>query len=99
MPAPALALPVVVTGGHALAHIPVHELLEPLSFEKRYRVRPLPSPSTLPSFVLMTSTFAVVELVAGVAAVRATAAPLLAIAATTPRATAGIVRLRRERFI
>ena len=57
-PLSAVGLPVVVSGGHAVAHAPKHVLLEPLSFSKRYSVRPLPSASTLPSLVFVSSTFA-----------------------------------------
>jgi hypothetical protein len=53
----AVAVPVVVTGGQAPAHAPVHADMPPLSLTHRYTARPDPSVSTVPpddEAVLMT---------------------------------------------
>jgi hypothetical protein len=53
----AVAVPVVVTGGQAPAHAPVHADMPPLSLTHRYTARPDPSVRTVPpddDAVLMT---------------------------------------------
>src|SRR4051812_5627559 len=54
-PTPTTVLPFVRSGGHALAHAPVHVLLVPESFWNRYRVRPWGSSRILPSSLLLST--------------------------------------------
>src|SRR3954447_21311384 len=64
-PAPAVAPPFVVSGGHTLAHAPPHALALPLSASNRYSVRPVPSTRILPSFEPASATDAPPEPAAG----------------------------------
>src|SRR3954466_8440137 len=50
------SLPSAFRGGQTLAQEPLHVLCGPLSFSNRYRVRPWPSTSTVPSFVRLVAT-------------------------------------------
>src|SRR3954447_15629558 len=50
------SLPSAFRGGQTLAQEPLHVLCGPLSFSNRYRVRPWPSTSTVPSFVRPVAT-------------------------------------------
>src|SRR6185369_14318421 len=55
-PAPAAGLPLTVTGGQAWAHAPLHVLFVPLSFLKRYTVRPCASTRIRPRLPFATRT-------------------------------------------
>ena len=57
-PPPAVGLPLARSGGHAVAHPPVHVLVVPVSFWNRYRVLPCESTRTLPAPVFATLTVA-----------------------------------------
>ena len=52
-PPPGAGLPLVVSGGHTEAHEPEQDDLPPVSFSKRYRVRPLASTRIFPSLGLL----------------------------------------------
>ena len=58
-PVPAVGLPVVSSGGHAVAHAPVHALLAPTSALNRYTVRPVESTRIRPKRLFATRTVAV----------------------------------------
>src|SRR3954451_8010492 len=62
------SLPLAFRGGQTLAQEPLHVLCGPLSFSNRYRVRPWPSTSTVPSFVRLVATVVARAAAAGVAA-------------------------------
>ena len=71
-PVPAVGLPLASSGGHAVAHAPVHALLAPTSALNRYRVRPVESTRIDPRPLFATPTVAEAPLeVFGVAAVAA----------------------------
>jgi hypothetical protein len=98
-PGPAFALPPVVSGGQTLAHAPSQLLIAPLSFSKRYRVRPRASTTIRPSFVRRVLTVPTAGV--GVARVAPYADPLLSPpdvepppAATTAAITATAARGR-----
>src|SRR3954464_4043570 len=57
-PLPATGLPLVRSGGQAVAQAPVHALVVPESFLNRYRVRPCESTRILPRPLFATSTVA-----------------------------------------
>src|SRR5689334_8413463 len=57
-PLPTVGLPVVVSGGQAVAHAPVQALFVPESFWNRYRVRPCESTRIFPRRLLATRTAA-----------------------------------------
>src|SRR3954464_15598764 len=57
-PLPATGLPLVRSGGQAVAQAPVHALVVPVSFLNRYRVRPCESTRIFPRPLFATSTVA-----------------------------------------
>src|ERR1700753_3163492 len=80
-PAPAVVLPLAKSGGHAVAHAPVHALLVAESALNRYSVRPCESTRIDPRLLLATRT-AVVGV--GVGVVFAFAGAVAAVAAPPP---------------
>ena len=57
-PLPTTTLPVTTSGGHAVAHPPVHVLVSFESFSSAYSVMPFASTSILPTSVVATLTVA-----------------------------------------
>src|ERR1700752_2763294 len=55
-PVPAVGVPLASSGGHAVAHAPVHALMVPESALNRYRVRPLALTRIDPRLLFATRT-------------------------------------------
>ena len=101
-PVPALGAPVASSGGHAVAHAPVHALMVPESALNRYRVRPPAFTRIDPRLLFATPTVAEAPVVVfGVAAVAAlpppphaaTARAMSGITAALARKVMGLLRL------
>jgi hypothetical protein len=95
-PVPTDGLPVASSGGHAVAHAPVHALFVPRSALNRYRVRPVEPTRIRPRGLCATRTVALCALVvfaaAGGAALVVLAAAGAAVAVAPPPPQAAIAR-------